>query len=397
MVQHNLKLRVLPNNRNINIAEVPLTMVTITKDTWSYSTGREIEFVGVGLPKKFAFTVAGQDNAFESVALGDCRSGSWAGIASETSPNVYQGIEGHGSENSASGLINFGTQRRVPMGNEVENNVSSAAMGAVLTYGLASSYVGGLTHLSNSQRFFLPKNGRPQSFPAWFYSVNLGEAFDNDTKTVRGTPAQTRQALYKFDGTVATTNFSNITGTNQIGGVTYMSGYSSSHLGSPAGRIGNSSVPVTTGGVSDSTDGFGRGVNWTRYFIAGGTNTPPYQIHYLYMEVQPNGELTFSNTQGYTSPSSGGAYGTEAFTYYSDNKDDTFPNSDNMDILRSAYYGTLTRSREFSIHRAIEVPNRFNIRLRDYFNNSGALSGSELAYSWTVYADFINHEYKIGE
>ncbi|WP_446907744.1 hypothetical protein, partial [Klebsiella pneumoniae] len=87
---------------------------------------------------------------------------------------------------------------------------------------------------------------------------------------------------------------------------------------SPAGRIGNSSVPVTTGGVSDSTDGFGRGVNWTRYFIAGGTNTPPYQIHYLYMEVQPNGELTFSNTQGYTSPSSGGAYGTEAFTYYSD-------------------------------------------------------------------------------
>lgn len=393
MVMHNLKLKVLPNNRNINITAVPLTMVTVTKDTWTYNTGREIEFIGVGLPKKFAFVVSGQDNSDEAINTGDCRSGSWSGIASEIAPNVFQAIEGYGSENAASGLAAFGTARRVPM----YGGVAFASMGGPLAYGLASAYVGGYSSLTAANRFNLPKNGRPQALPTWFYSVNLGTAFDVNTKTVRGTPSEIREALYKFDGTLATTNFNRLNGANQVGGITYMSGYSNSYMGLPAGRLGYSSVPVTSGGISDVTDGFGRGVNWTRYFIAGGTNTSPYQIHYLFMEIGVDGNPTFSSTQGFTPPADGGAYGSEAFTYYSDNKDDTFPNTDNMDILKSAYHGTLARSRQYSIHRAIEMPNRFNIRIKDYYNNAGAISGSELAYSWAIYADFINHEYKIGE
>lgn len=392
MTAHNLKMYQLVS-RTTNWRDSPEIIVSVVSDKWTFDKGREIEFLAFGLPETFAFIVDGLRNEDEGQRAGDCRAGSWSGLAVKIGMNRYQGTQGSGLSNEASGLLAFGTANSIPFGKLSNAQVSGFAMGTNIDTALGQGYAANVNSGVVAERISVPEYGDPLYLPSTIRTLSFGSAMEQSTKTIRSGPSMVRRAMYEFDGAFASTQFYPRTDTaTAIGGVTYASARTAEYLTSAPRYLVDSAIPIQEGGVSEKRAGDGRVGVWHMYFLAGGTNTTPYQVHYLLLDVQPDGSFTFANSTGFTPNSTTGLdAATEAFTTFTDDKANTANTSANQEILKQMYYATKMRNNSFVIKRPMLVPQRFNV-----FVNS-TTTGKLITYSWVISADFINHEYTIGE
>lgn len=393
MTVHSLKMYQLVS-RTTKWYESPLVTVSVVADRWYFDKGREIEFLAMNLPRAFTFIVDARQNNAEGGRTGDARSGSWVGLATQIGPNRYQGIQSTGTTNQASGLIAFGTANSVPFGRISTSAVAGITMGANIDKALGGSYAADVVAPAVAERITYPEWGTPPTPADTIRILKFGEALEQNTKTIRSSPAIVRSSMYKFDGTVATTQFYRPTGGNAVGGVTYCAAHSTDYTGNgrnPAAMA--SAVPISEGGVSEKKDGDGRTAVWERYFLAGGTNVSPYRVNYLLMVVAANGTFSYElGTNVTPNGTNGSSYGSEAFTIFSDNPEDTNNAIANQNLLRDTYLGIKAKSNNFTIKRPMVVPHRFRVRT----NVNESLTDT-LTMTWLVSADFINHEYGVGE
>lgn len=389
MTVHSLKMYQLVS-RTTSWRSSPLVIVSVVADRWYFDKGREIEFLAMNLPRAFTFVVDARQNNAEGGRTGDSRSGSWVGLATQIGPNRYQGIQSTGTSNQASGLIAMGTSNSIPFGRISTSAVSGIAMGANIDKALGGSYAADVAAPPVAERITYPEWGAPPAPDNTIRVVKFGEALEQNTKTIRSSPAGVRSSMYNFDGTVATTQFYRPTQDNAVGGTTYCASYSYFYVSKFLAAM-DSAAPISEGLVSEKKDGDGRTAVWERYFLAGGTNTSPYRVNYLLMVVGTNGVTSFEAATNVNIPANGGSFGSEAFTIFSDNTADTASNTENMDLLRNTYYGMRAKSNNFTIKRPMVVPHRFRFRTNEQS------VGHTLTMSWLVSADFINHEYGVGE
>lgn len=392
MTVHSLKMYRLVG-RSTHWKSSPLITVSVVADRWYFDKGREIEFLATGLPEQFAFIVDAKVNLTEGQRAGDSRAGIWAGLATRIGINRYQGIQSTGMSNEASGLIAFGTGISIPFGKISTSNVSGIAMGANIDVALAQGYADGVIAGDVQSRVSYPEFGGAKTPPQTMRTLAFGDAVEQNTKTIRQGPSGVRAAMYNFDGAVASTQFYPRYDSNDaVGGFTYAQAYTADYQGLITGALYASAKPISVGEVAEKKDGNGRTAVWRMYFLAGGTNTSPYQVHYLLMYVEPNGSFAWANTTGATpNPTLGASYASEAYTIFTDDKANTADNGNNREVLEQAYYAASMRSKSYVIKRPMVVPHAFNI-----FTNK-TTSGNQLTQSWLISADFINHEYTIGE
>lgn len=391
MTAHTLKMYQLVG-RTVAWRDSPEITVSVVSDRWEFDTGREIEFYAMGLPESFGFVVDGLRNNQDGQRWGDSRSGSWAGLASKIGPNKYQGIQSSGTSNEASGLIAYGTAVRVPFGHANANEAGTLPLGVYSDGALVEGYSKGVVLGSNEARFTQPEFGGPLALETTIRTVLFGDAVDQQTKTIRQGASKTREAMFRFSGAVATTQFYPRTDSTQaVGGVTYATARTSDYQGNIEGVLYASAKPIEVGDVAEKKDGNGRVATWKQYFLAGASNVSPYQPHYLLLDVGENGSFAYSANTGFT-PGPNGAYlGFAALTIFSDDKQNTADNVENRDVLKNLYYSTMARNKSYVIKRPMVVPHAFNI-----FTNK-TTNGNQMTQSWLISADFINHEYTIGE
>lgn len=391
MTVHSLKMYRLVG-RATSWRSSPEITVSVVTDRWTFDKGREIEFLAMGLPESFAFIVDSGRNDQEGQRAGDSRAGTWAGLATKISPNRYQGIQSTGMSNEASGLISFGTANKIPLGKIPTAIVSGVLMGSVIDVALAQSYAKDVVSGNVENRMSFPEFGKPRAIDATIKTLAFGEAMENSTRTIRSGPSVVRAAMYKFNGAFASTQFYPRTdNSNAVGGVTYAIGYTVDQVVLKELTAIASNAPITEGKVSEKRDGDGRTAVWARYFMAGGSNVTPFQVHYLLMDVNTNGSFSWVNSTGSTPGADGSIAAPEALTVFTDDKENTANTLENQNILKQLYYSTRMRSNSYVIKRPTVVPHRFNVVSNE------TLLGYQLTYSWLISADFINHEYTIGE
>lgn len=391
MIGHMLNLYVL-QGAGVNYKSKEIE-VMVTADRWEYARGRDIEFIAVGLPETFAFVVEEQRNTTPDTLIrsGDCRQGSWAGIASMISPNRYQGTEATGVSNAASGLIAFGTNTRFDLGTvQDRQQTARVALGEKINVALVQSYASGMS-LQITQNQALKHSpysyGAVEIVPSYYYQNTFGTALDAQTRTVRSTPAEVRQATYERTGEILTTAFSSY-GEGKIGGLTFLG--KGVRTGTDSMR--NISTPLLGNGLGEAERGGQPSITWKGWTIAGGRNTSPYNVHFLRMTVAANGALTFSRVEN-GNPSGtgqGDVWGWDGYCMYSDDLADTADTPENRQLLTDTYLASKARETTYKINYPICVPVRFSKMV----SNDG--SYFQRANMWTTEADFINHNYTIG-
>ncbi|ABF22584.1 minor structural protein [Lactococcus phage Q54] len=391
MTAHTLKMYHL-TSRTLSWRSSPEVIVTVVSDRWQFDTGREIEFYAMNMPDSFAFVVDGLRNNQDGQRWGDSRSGSWAGIASKIAPNKYQGIQASGTSNEASGLIAYGTAVKVAFGHANGNEAGTLPLGMYSDGALVEGYSKDVVIGSNTARFTKPEFGNPADPDPTIRTVLFGDAVDQQTKTIRQGASKTREAMYRFSGALATTQFYPRTDSNNaVGGVTFAYGKTVDQVILAELTLMASAAPISDGAVSEKKDGNGRVATWKQYFLAGASNVSPYQPHYLLLDIGENGSFVFGSNSGFT-PGPNGAYlGFAALTIFSDDKQNTADTLENRAILTNLYYSTKARNRSYVIKRPMVVPHRFNVV------SNKTLLGYALSESWLISADFINYEYTIGE
>lgn len=392
MTVHSLKMYQLIG-RATSWRSSPEITVSVVTDRWTFDKGREIEFLAMGLPESFAFIVDSGRNDQEGQRAGDSRAGTWAGLATRISPNRYQGIQSSGMSNEASGLIAFGTTNKTPLGKIPTANVSGIAMGANIDVALAQGYAKDVVSGNVENRMSFPEFGKPRAVDATIKTLAFGDAIENNTRTIRSGPSTVRAAMYKFNGAFASTQFYPRTdNSNAVGGVTYAIGYTVDQVVLKELTAIASNAPITEGKVSEKRDGDGRTAVWRMYFLAGAENISPFKVHYLLMYVNENGTFSFLYEPGRTpNGTTGDSHASEALTIFTDDKENTANTVENQNALKQLYYSTRMRSNSYIIKRPTVVPHRFNVVSNE------TLLGYQLTYSWLISADFINHEYTIGE
>lgn len=392
MTTHSLKLLHL-QGRSTPWRNSPQVTVSVIQDRWTFDKGREIEFMAMGLPQSFIFIVDSKIQDQEGQRAGDCRAGSWCGQATRIGLNRYQGIQATGTNNEASGLIAFGTANSTSFGKVPTSNVSGIALGANIDVALGQTAAANVSSGAVADRMSFPEFGRPKTPNSRIRTLAFGNAVDQATKTIRSGPSVVRRAMYEFGGDFATTQFYPRYDSNDaVGGVTYGSCYTADYQGLPTGAIKASALPISEGKVSEKLNGDGRTAVWRVWAIAGAENNTPYKYHYLVMYVEADGTLKYGASTGSTPNSTNGdSILSEAYTIFSDDKFNTANNSENQDILKRAYYAAKTKSQNFTVKRPIVVPNAF------FPLTEKTKKGHLITQSWIISADFINHEYRIGE
>lgn len=391
MIGHMLNMYVLQGaGINYKTKEVE---VMVTQDRWEYARGRDIQFMAVGLPDTFAFVVEEQRNVTPDALIrtGDCRQGSWAGIASKIGVNQYQGTESTGVANSASGLIAFGTNTRFDLGTvQDRQQTARVALGEKINMALVRAYASGYSNtITQNQKL----KSAPYSYadvelpPDYYHQNTFGTALDAQTKTVRSSPAEVRQATYERTGEILTTAFSSY-GEGKIGGLTFLG----KGIKTGVDKMRNISIPLLGNGLGEAERGGQPNAVWSGYTIAGGRNTSPFNIHFLRMDVAANGDLSFQRAEN-GNPSASGqgdVWGWHGYTMYSDDLADTADTPENRQLLTDTYLASKARETIYKINYPICVPVRFSTMV------SKDASYFQRANMWTTEADFINHNYTIG-
>lgn len=396
MIGHMLKMYVLTDkNKDWKDKEIE---VMVTADQWEYAQGRNIEFIAVGLPEFFAFAVAEQRNTTTDTLIrsGDCRQGSWAGIATKIGMNQYQGIQSTGVANSASGLLGVGTASHLELTATKAggNDTARAGLGTRMDSSLVNSYAKGadVAGLFKDGGINLPfySNKVLDTPPGYMYPANFGSALEPTTRTIRGTPAQVRKEVYDRTGGIATTCFDSY-GENKVGGLTWLSRGIQVVGTTPIEAMRMLAEPYTANQMGEVTRGSQGNATWYRWMIAGGTTTTPYQVHYLLLTIAPDGTQTWNSSTGITpSSESGSGYAPEAYTMFTDEKAATADNETNRNVVLEAYYASKSKESSYKINYPVCVPVAYT---RPIDRVGGKTTGIN---KWTTRADFINHEYIIG-
>ncbi|MFD2821582.1 hypothetical protein ACFSZP_22060 [Paraglaciecola agarilytica] len=394
-----LEIYVLKGDANVDWKENKMN-VMVTADRWHYATGRDIEFIAVGLPEQFAFIV--QEPEVKTgdglIRNGDCRKGSWAGMASKIGVNKFQGIQSTGMANPVSGLITLGTTWSISY-NEIiapeERGTGRTMLGERNDFALGSSYAKGVDTPSGKKVQIRRPYYSDEVYdyvPSRVYRTQFGDTVESDTRTIRTLPSGIRREFYKRTGAIATTCFESYGG-NLIGGITHLANSNRYWKNpTPSYEISKQYLPQTEGGVGETVVGNrGQGA-WRRWLIAGAEKTSPYKGFCLLLNVNADGTFSYSNNQNLAPGTHGRDHYPEAFTFFSDTKSDTDNNSDNRKILLEAYLAARTRTTAYKVKYPIMVPVKFQ-KARYIKGTSAEMPITSL---WTTEADFINHEYTIG-
>lgn len=393
MIGHMLTMYVL-KDRNTNYKSNEIE-VMVTADRWEYARGRDIEFLAVGLPDKFAFVVEEQRNTTPDALIrsGDCRQGSWVGLASRTGTNKYQAVEATGVENQAGGLVALGTSTRFDLGTvQDRQQTARVALGEKINYALALAYSSGMqsTITQNQKLALSPYSYSMEQPPNYYYANTFGEVLDTQTRTVRTSPSEVRRATYERTGEILTTAFSSY-GEGKLGGLTY--------LGKGAARTNISNTdktrfisnPMTGDGMAEAELGGKPSVTWVAWTIAGGVPGTT-NAHFLSLTINTNGTFSW-NYNGNWNPSAtgqGDVRGWNGFVMFSDDKADTADTPENRQLLIDTYNASKARETVYKINYPIYVPIRFAAM------TNNAADGFYISNLWTTEADFINHNYTIG-
>lgn len=399
MIGHDLRI-IRFIDRKTNGVNSPKEDVFVTKDEWTFDKGRYIEFLAIGLPDFFVFAVRQQDNADSIINndSGDSRFGSWVGVASKIGVNKYQGLQPSGLEREASGMNVIGDTNSIIFSNDGSTAAPNAAL-AVASLGANMDWAVGYNHAANvgfgpiNTRISKPKWGKPADFPQKFRTIRYGSVLDPSTRSIRAGASVVRKSIYDFDGTVVTTNFFPRTNeadiTLTVGGATFMPPKVQLVFNFSGYRTVRLAYPISTDGMSTTSSGEGRSVPAESYAIVYTQSSSPYTTTFFRLSINANGGESFVRTTG--TPGSDGLHNlSQAITLYTSSAEDVLDNLENKEVLKGMATSMKTKQISYKIKYPTTVPLPYSVitTFKDTY--------IDVAHSWVIQADFINHVYSIG-